>query len=255
MTWLRSAAFNVWFFGMTTVLVLASLPLRALAPGRAMDLVRLWARLALGGLRLLCGIRWEVAGGEHVPMGAALIASQHQSAFDTIIWFLIAREPTYVLKKELLRIPLFGPLCHVSGMIPVDRSAGAAAVRDLVRAGAQAADAGRQIVIFPEGTRVEPGAQVQLQPGIAALATRTGLPVLPVITDSGQYWGRRAFRKHPGTIHIRVLPPLPAGLARPALLDALRTAYAQDPAGREIPVDNSVDMTTAALRPRLSGSS
>jgi 1-acyl-sn-glycerol-3-phosphate acyltransferase len=253
MTWLRSAAFNLWFFGMTFVLTLASVPMHLFAPERAMGLVRLWARLALGGLRLLCGIRWEISGREHVPDGAALLACQHQSAFDTVIWFAVARAPTYVLKQELMRIPLFGAMCRLTGMIPVDRSAGAAALRDLVRAGAQAAASGRQIVIFPEGTRVEPGAEAPLQPGIAALATRTGLAVVPVITDSGRFWGRRAFRKRPGLIHIRVLPPLPAGLPRPALLEALRAAYARDPAEQESPVDNSVETAPPALPPRVSG--
>ena len=101
-------------------------------------------------------------------------------------------------------------------MIPVDRNAGAAAMRELIRHAGAAAAAGRQIVIFPEGTRVAPGVPAKLHPGVAALAARTGLPVIPVATDSGHYWGRRAFRKRPGTIHIAILPPLPGGLPREA---------------------------------------
>ena len=115
-----------------------------------------------------------------------------------------------MLKSELLRIPLFGPLMPLTGMIAVDRSGGANALRGLVREGERAMREGRQIVIFPEGTRAEPGAMLPLQPGVAALAARTRLPVIPVVTDSGHCWGRRAFHKRPGTIHIRVLKPIPA---------------------------------------------
>jgi len=252
MTWLRSATFNVWFFGVTFLLLLMSLPLRAVAPQRAMSLVRLWSRLVLAGLRVLCVIRWQVSGLDRVPRGGALIASQHQSAFDTMIWFLLVPDPSYVLKRELLRIPLFGGMCRVTGMIAIDRDGGASALRELVRAGGRAAAEGRQIVIFPEGTRVEPGRHAVLQPGIAALAARTGLPVLPVATDSGRCWGRRAFRKRAGTIHIAILPPLAPGLPRPALLGALLDSYSTDPATVTRPVDNSVGAIGGRLPSRAN---
>jgi 1-acyl-sn-glycerol-3-phosphate acyltransferase len=179
---------------------------------------------------MICGIRLEVRGMEHLPPGPALLASRHQSAFDTLVWLTLVPSCCYVLKRELLRIPLFGPLIPLTGMIAIDRSGGASALRGLMREGVRAAREGRQIVIFPEGTRAAPGATLPLQPGIAALASSTGLPVIPVVTDSGRYWGRRAFRKHPGTIHIELLPPLPAGLRREELMrrltDALRTEIA-----------------------------
>ena len=215
---LRSMAFNAWFYGVTTVVSLWH-SLFTRRPRAVMAAARGWAALVLAGLRPCCRIDWVVTGREHLPAsGAALIAPMHQSAFDTLVWLLLVPDCVYVLKRELTRVPLFGALLLRAGMIPVDREAGAPAMRELIRRAVAAAAADRQIVIFPEGTRVPPGVTARLQPGIAALATRTGLPVIPVVTDSGLYWGRRAFRKLPGTIRIAILPPLPARLPRDALM-------------------------------------
>ena len=139
-------------------------------------------------------------------------------------WLILVPRACYVLKVELLKIPIFGSLARPAGMIPVDRDGGGAALRALMKEGARAAGEGRQIVIFPEGTRAEPGVFPPLQPGIAALAAATKLPVVPVVTDSGDFWGRRAFRKQPGTIRLVILPPLPAGMARGALMAQLEAA-------------------------------
>lgn len=215
---LRSTLFNVVFFGSTFLLLWPATLVRLVAPGCVMGIAVSWARFVCASARVLCGIRFEVTGAEHLPSGAALIASRHQSAFDTLVWLMLVPNTCYVLKRELRRIPLFGGLTHAAGMIAVDRDAGANAVRGLIRDGQKAVAEGRQIVIFPEGTRSEPGSMLPLQPGIAALASRTGLPVIPVATDSGLYWGRRAFRKRPGTIRIVIRPPLTPGLRREELL-------------------------------------
>ena len=253
MTWLRSAAFNIWFYGLTTVMLLGSPAVRAVAPGRTLAYARLWARLALGGLRLLCGITWRVTGAEHLPTsGPALIASMHQSAFDTLVWLLLQPRLAYVLKQELTRIPLFGGMLKQTGMIPVDRGAGAGAVRRLLRAADRAVADQRQIVIFPEGTRVAPGVRAPLLPGVLALAARTRLPVIPVATDSGLRWGRRAFRKQPGVIHIAIQPPIAPGLPREALLARLESAYATGSASFGQAVDNPVGERAAGLSSRTS---
>ena len=227
MTFVRSAVFNLYFFGLTFLLALfCGLPLRLLAPERVIGLARLWARLTLGGLRTICGIDWELHGREHLPAaGPMLIASQHQSAFDTLVWLLLVPWPCYVVKQELGRVPLFGPLLRSGRQILVDRKAGAAALRRMVQQAREATAAGRQVVIFPEGTRTAPGEQVRLQPGIAALGGETGLPLIPVATDSGRHWGRRAFRKQPGTIHLVIAPPVPPDLPRKALLARLSQAW------------------------------
>lgn len=236
MIWLRSAVFNLWFYGATVVFAVASLAVRLGPASLTFGLTRTWARTVLGGLRPICGITVEITGREHLPAhGPALVASQHQSAFDTIVWLLIAPMPAYVLKQELMRIPLYAGMCRKLGMIVVDRDAGATAIRSLLRDADRAVAEGRQIVIFPEGTRAAPGAVLPLQPGIAALASRTRLPVIPVVTDSGSRWGRRAWRRRPGTIHVAIQPPLPANLPRAELMDRLAAIYASP-----ILVDNSV---------------
>jgi 1-acyl-sn-glycerol-3-phosphate acyltransferase len=252
MIWLRSVLFNIAFFTTTALVSILSTPV-LLAPAHwTMPPIRFWSWLVVQELRWICGIRLRVLGREHLPQqGAALIAAKHQSALDTIVWLLLVPDCAYVLKQELLRIPFYGFLVAKVGMISVDREGGAAAMRHLLKSGKAAAAAGRQLVIFPEGTRVAPGERVPYQPGIAALAGATGLPVIPVATDSGMLWGRRAFLKRPGTITISVLPALPAGLPRPVLIERLETLIEAESdrlmAGN--PVDNTVDDFAASPSP------
>jgi 1-acyl-sn-glycerol-3-phosphate acyltransferase len=241
MTFLRSALFNLFFFASTFVLLWPGTLIRLVAPERVLGFAAEWARLQLAALRLICGIRFEVIGREHlVSDGPALIASLHQSAFDTLVWMTLVPRCCYVVKRELMTMPLFGPMLRASGMIPVDREARAFALRSLLDHGERAAREERQIVIFPEGTRAEAGTRLPLQPGVAGLAARLGLPVIPVTTDSGAYWGRRAFCKRPGTIHVVIRPPLPAMLPRRELMRRLDAALHDDVAPG--PVDNSVEL-------------
>jgi 1-acyl-sn-glycerol-3-phosphate acyltransferase len=226
MIWLRSLLFNIWFFAATLLMGLLGAPVRWFARRHALWVAQSWAGLVLRGAEVLCGIRVTVIGREHLPtQGAALIASQHQSAFDTLIWLRLVPRAAYVFKAELARAPLFGSLLVPAGQIPVDRGASFSAVRSLLRGADRAKADNRQIVIFPEGTRVAPGTEAELRPGIAALAARTGLPVIPVATDSGLYWGRRAFRKTPGVIRIVVGPPIPPGLSQTALIVAIQERW------------------------------
>lgn len=234
---IRSALFNIWFFGVTFVLVFPGTLVGFLAPHLVLPFAMIWVRVVLAGLGPICGIRIVVSGREHLPTaGPALIASRHQSAFDTMVWMTLLPRCCYVAKKELLRIPLFGGLLLRCGTILVDRDGGSATVRDLMREGARAVAESRQIVIFPEGTRADPGAPLALLPGIAALARHTRLDVIPVATDSGRHWGRRSFRKLPGTIHIVIRPKIPAGTSREELMRLLVERLELDPAY----VDNSV---------------
>ena len=235
MTLIRSALFNLFFFAATFALTLAvATPVRFAAPRQMLNVARLWARIMVWAARVLCGIRLHVSGLEHIDNGAALIASRHQSAFDTFVWLTLVPRCCYVLKRELLRIPLFGPLLPLAGMIAVDREGGANALRGLMREGTRVVREQRQVVIFPEGTRAEPGSVLPLQPGVAALAAMTRLPVIPVVTDSGRCWGRRAFHKRPGIIHIRIFEPIPAGVGRDQLMSCLEAALCKEP------VENSV---------------
>jgi 1-acyl-sn-glycerol-3-phosphate acyltransferase len=239
---IRSALFNLYFFTLTFVLTLVATLVRLLAPHALMSVLRLWARLMVGGARAICGIRLHVTGLERIPRGSALIASGHQSAFDTFVWFTLLPECCYVLKQELTKIPLLGKLTRAAGQIVVDRAAGAAAIRTLLRGGTEALEQGRQVVIFPEGTRSEPGTVGVLHPGIAALAVRTGRPVIPVATDSGVCWSRKAFVKRPGVITIAIGEPIQPGLPRAELMDRLRDQFASLHAKEAPPVSMQIPM-------------
>jgi len=244
----RALAFNLTFFGLTAILGAGGLVLRVFMRRRILSYAQSWARLMIDCARIICGIRVEITGAEHLPAtGPALLASQHQSAFDTLIWMTKLPAPSYVVKRELTRIPLFGPLLAPAGMIPVDRAARATALRSLLRATRRARDAGRQIIIFPEGTRVAPGEHVPLQPGIAAIATHLELPVIPIATDSGTYWGRRAFMKYPGTIRIAIGTPIPAGTPRGPMLHAIEQFWRDSQLGPRAAVENSVEGMTGDL--------
>lgn len=223
---IRSALFNGVFYALTFIVTVLAAVSRLVAPSYMLVFIRLWARLLVRAAHLICGIRLQVSGLENIPSGAALIASGHQSAFDTFVWFTLVPDCCYVVKQELTKIPLFGSLLEATDQIAVDRSSGASAIRTLVRQGSKALRDGRQVVIFPEGTRTDPGTVGALQPGVAALSARTGQPVIPVATDSGRCWSRGAFVKRPGVITIAIGTPIPAGLPREVLLNSLRERFA-----------------------------
>ncbi|MFN8983749.1 MAG: lysophospholipid acyltransferase family protein [Alphaproteobacteria bacterium] len=221
MIWLRSAIFNLLFMTSTALGAIIAMALLPFHPRAIRRFIRLWARAMLGLLRLVCGIRVSVTGLQHIAPGAAIIASKHQSAFDTFAWLALLPEPSYVLKRELLDLPFWGRAARHSGAVAVDRDGGATALRAMLRDAKRVLDEGRPLVIFPEGTRSGPGERIAYQPGVAALVMGNGVPCYPVATDSGRHWGRRAFRKTPGVISIAILPPLPAGLSRKALMETL----------------------------------
>jgi len=223
LTLLRSALFNLVFHGGTLVLGLFALPLLLGSRRAAHWAVRAWAKSMLVALRLVAGVTVRIEGREHLPAsGPMLVAAKHQSAFDTIVWLTLLPDVAYVMKRELLRIPFYGWFAVAAGMIPVDRQGGAAAMRQLLRTGREAFDRGRQVVIFPEGSRLPPGTSTTYHPGVAALAQIGAVPVIPAATDSGRFWGRNAFRKHAGTITLRILPALRHDPDRRAFLDRLR---------------------------------
>ncbi|WP_238383958.1 lysophospholipid acyltransferase family protein [Teichococcus vastitatis] len=248
LTLLRSALFNVLFFGVTGLWCLFGMLLLPFPRRLMRRYVRGYAHLMLWLLRVVCGISLRVTGWENLPPGPVVIAAKHQSAYDTIVWLALLPEPVYVLKQELLRIPAWGWMAQHYGAVAVDRQGGASALKRMVRQAGAALRAGDQIVIFPEGTRTAVGTRVSYLPGVVALAAASGAPVVPVATDSGLRWGRRAFAKRPGAITVAILPPLPPGQPRVELLRSLSDAIetetdrlvmsAGGPAA--IAVDNSV---------------
>jgi len=225
MIFIRSALFNAFFYGTLLLWTLFGCLAAFISAPLLKSVEVTWARINIGALRLICGIRVEVSGREFLPAGPSIVASQHQSAFDTFVWMILLPQGAYVVKQELCRIPLYGWLLKRLGHIPVDRDAGATALRGLLKEGGTALAQGWQIIIFPEGTRVPAGERGVLLPGVAALASYSGAPVVPVATDSGYCWGRNAFVKRPGIIHIVIRPALPIGLRRPEMLAALQQCW------------------------------
>ena len=174
----------------------------------------IWAQGISLLLRVCCNIRVEVRGREHIPQGPALVASKHQCMFDVFAQFIWLPSSAFVAKKELMWIPFFGWYAKKAGAITVDREGHANALRKMVREARERFALGRQLVIFPEGTRSAPGAPPDYKPGIAALYRELDVPVHPVATNSGVHWPAHGFLRHPGTIVFEYLPLIPPGLKR-----------------------------------------
>lgn len=236
MLFLRSLAFNIVLFSVGVSLALWSrLIPEANGPVGVTRAGQLWSRISLRALRLICNIDIKIEGREFLPQsGPALIAAQHQSAFDILLWLTLLPYPAYVLKQELVAIPVLGATLPKAGFIAVDRDGGAQSLRKMVMDCRKAQAAGRQIVIFPEGTRVPPGERGTIQPGIVALARALKLPVIAASTNSGQYWGKSAFKKYPGTLNVTIYPPITDAAQRQSLTSELEQRFYGDL------VDNSV---------------
>ncbi len=229
----RSFAFNALFYANLLVHMIVALPTLVLPYPALRVFIRSYARSSLWLLRVICGTEVLWRGAENIPPGACIVACKHQSAWDTFALYAVLEDPIYILKRELMWIPLFGWYMWKAGLIPVDRSAGMAALSRMTKR-AQRAVAGprpRQRVIFPEGTRRAPGVQPSYKPGIVHLYARLGLPCVPAALNSGLFWPRRSLVRLPGTIIVEFLPPIPPGLARerflPHLQDAIEKATAQ----------------------------
>ena len=221
MSWARSLAFNFALFAWTAALCVLGLPL-LLAPRTAtIRLGRFWASRILDFLKTTVGIHHDIRGLDRIPRDGCIIAMKHQSAWDTLIIPVVLRDPVFVLKRELLLVPFFGWYLARAGSIAIDRKARAGALRRMLAEAQPAAAAGRSIVIFPEGTRVAPGERRPYQPGVAALYQALALPVVPAAVNSGLFWGRRSFIKHPGRITLEFLDPIPPGWPRAQLMAEL----------------------------------
>jgi 1-acyl-sn-glycerol-3-phosphate acyltransferase len=218
---LRSLLFNAAFYFLTIVMAVLGLPV-LLAPRRwAAAFGRLWAVSVLQLLGWCAGLTHEVRGMANLPAGPAIIAMKHQSAWDTFAVPVVFNDPAIVLKRELMLIPFYGWYLWKAGMIAIDRGARAGALKRMMASGQRVADDQRAIVIFPEGTRTAPGTRQPYQPGVAALYRQLGLPLVPVAVNSGVFWGRRRFAKRAGRITLEILPAIPPGGERRAVMAEL----------------------------------
>jgi 1-acyl-sn-glycerol-3-phosphate acyltransferase len=227
MTPARTLLFN--FFMAATTVVMGILFLPALADRRAARAVtRWWARIMLAGLAMICGIRHRVVGAEHIPTSGAIVAGNHQSMWETIVLLALLPRPAMVLKRELLRIPIYGWWAHRTG-VPIDRHGGAKSLRKLQRETERHIARGDQIVVFPEGTRGAPGALGPLQPGVAGMYLAAARPVTPIVHNSGAFWRHPGGAKTPGVITIRFQPPIAEKLPRRAFMKLLDAALRLPP--------------------------
>ncbi len=175
-------------------------------------------------LRVIAGIKVEIRGHEHIPATPVIIASKHQSEWESNAFLHLLHDPVYVMKVELSRIPGYGAFARRMEMIFIDRTGGSRTLRALVQGARAALAVNRPIVIFPEGTRVAPGEKLPYRPGVAALYAALGVPVVPVALNSGLYWPKGSFRRYSGTIVLEFLPPIPPGLERQVFMGRLETA-------------------------------
>jgi 1-acyl-sn-glycerol-3-phosphate acyltransferase len=218
MVGLRSFIFNILFY--TTLIVLMILGLPSVLMGRhaVFFMARVWGACSLWLLEHICGLTIEFRGLENIPKGGYIIASKHQSFLETFSLLKHAPDFAYVLKKQLMYIPIFGWYLWGAEQIAIDRSRGRSALTVLSERAVAVLRGGRQIFIFPEGTRRPPGATPQYKQGVSHLYADSGVPCLPVALNTGLYWGRRGFTRRPGVAIIEYLPVIAPGLEREAFL-------------------------------------
>jgi 1-acyl-sn-glycerol-3-phosphate acyltransferase len=219
---IRSILFNIAFYLNLLVYMLAALPTLLMPRQIVLGAAKSWARTSLWLLRVICGIKVEFRGLEKLPQGAFLVAAKHQSAWETFALIPLFADPAFILKRELMWIPIFGWYNWRTEMIPVDRGARAQALAKMTERTCLELDRGRQIVMFPEGTRRAPGAEPKYKYGIAYLYAATGAFCVPVALNSGLYWPRRSFRRYPGTVRVEILDPIAPGLEQKVFMARLQ---------------------------------
>jgi len=221
---LRSLALNVAFYVSYPLVMIGGIFFLLLPRRAAVGALRWWSRVFVAMCRVLGGIRLEVRGRRHIPHGAALVAGKHQSMWETFALFHLLDDAAIVLKRELVWIPLVGWFIIKFRMITVDRKGGARALKALIAAAKAALEEKRQILIFPEGHRMEPFAEPDYKPGAAALYGALDVECVPLALNSGVLWPRRSFWRWPGTMVVEFLPPIAPGLPRRRFMKELREA-------------------------------
>lgn len=221
--YIRSLFFNIAFYLVLILFLVGGLPVFLLPHKAAMRAAQLWGKASFVLMRLFAGISIEIRGREHLSPGTLLVASKHQSLWETFALLTLFDDPAMVLKKELTYIPLFGWFTLKFKFLTVDRSAGSSALKHLIQQAKKTRDDHRQIIIFPEGTRKAPDAEADYKSGVAALYNSLEIDCLPIALNSGLYWPRRSFLRYPGTIIVEILPPMKAGMPRRKFMAALET--------------------------------
>lgn len=223
----RSLIYVVWLYTLGILLGIISIPALIMPRGVMVGCIRLYSRLVLFGLRWICGVKVEIRGRQHIPEGALLVAAKHQAMLDVFIPFLIFKDPIVVMKRELLWYPIFGWAALKARMLPIDREGGARTMRAMLKTAAKRVpeNGGRQMFIFPEGTRRAPGAEPAYKPaGVRAFYKALAVPLVPMATNAGLCWPAHGIKRTKGTIIYEVLPPIAPGLPHKDMLARLEHA-------------------------------
>lgn len=218
---LRSLVFAAFFYVFTALSAVTAAVISIVVPRKLPAFAAFWSRRWLAMYRAICGVSYEIRGREFIPSGGCVLAMKHQSVWDTCALFAIFDRPVYVLKSELMLIPFFGWALARLGCIPVKRGTGRRALEDMMAGTRQALAEGKQVVIFPEGTRTMVGAPPTYKTGISHLYAELDVDCTPVALNSGLLWPRRSFLRPAGHIVIQVLPTIPRGLPRKDMFDRL----------------------------------
>jgi 1-acyl-sn-glycerol-3-phosphate acyltransferase len=221
---IRSLIFNILFYPNFLFWAIIALPTLVLPRAALLRVASWWAKTNIVLMRIVCGIKVEFRGVEKIPKGPLLVASKHQSMWETISLLHFFDAPFFVLKRELKRIPIFGLYLIKADMIAIDRKAGGRALMAMMKRASDEVRRGRQFVIFPEGTRTAPGAPPDYKRGVIQIYADCGVRCLPVALNSGLFWPRRTFMRYPGTLVVEFLDPLPPNLPREEFFNRLRTA-------------------------------
>lgn len=235
MAFLRSLLFAVILVVITPPYALFSFLTFPLAPRTRYRIITSWSHIVLWFVWHLLGIRYKVIGAENIPAGPAVILAKHQSAWETMALQQVFPPLSFVLKRELLKIPFFGWGLAQMPMIAIDRNAGKDALTQVVEQGRMRLAEGFWVVVFPEGTRVAPGTSRRYKPGGAWLAQHAGVPVVPVAHNAGEFWGRNAFLKRPGEITVSIGPVIDSAGRDAAQINALAEAWIESEMRRLFP--------------------
>lgn len=222
MIFLRSLLFNIAFYVNVTVIMIVGLPAMLINRAAILEIARIWGRSSLWLLDKICGIKVEFRGLEHLERNGCIIAAKHQSVWETFALTTRVGDFTFILKRELTRIPLFGQYLVRANQIAIDRNSRSLALRQLIEQSTAAIADGRVIFIFPEGTRRPAGAPPAYKSGVTHLYAAAHAPCVPVALDSGLFWPRRKFLRRPGTVVVEFLPVIPPGLPKAAFFRLLQ---------------------------------
>lgn len=222
----RTALFYLVFIGQTAVVAIL-IGIIAMISGRtplSWAIAVYWCRSNLIYLRWLTGLRTKVTGQENIPPGGCIIASKHQSDWEVFAIFPFTGRPAYIVKRELMRLPFFGPAARSLDCIEIDRRRGANAIPEMMSRAKAAIERGCRIVIFPEGTRKAPLAPPTYRQGVARMYLELGVPVVPVAVNAGLFWGRNSAIIWPGTAEAKFLPAIEPGLSAEMFMERLKKA-------------------------------